>query len=337
MTTGSRKNQTEIEVKPNGFTDERILERLPEDTRRSPVQIRAAPPNPKILNVLVNLEANNKSKSVLRNTRKYLTSLSKEANLENPEEVKEAIKNRKVSDGMKRILCYAYQRYADYYKIEWKKPKYTAKSREVKIPTKQKIEKLIASAHAPLNLKLQISYEDGLRPIELYTLRPKDIDFEQRKLYPETAKNGSSRFLPISVQLKGMLETYIQQHNTKPDEYLFKGNQTQYSQSFRELRNRLAKRLNDPSYKNIKLYDLRHYFGTTMFAELGNLRIVQKLMGHKHITTTEIYEHLTLMETDPKFTTRTTQTTEEDNQAIADRFEYITERNTFKMWRKRKF
>ena len=44
MTTGSRKNQTEFEVKPNGFTDERILERSPEDTRRSPVQIRAAPP-----------------------------------------------------------------------------------------------------------------------------------------------------------------------------------------------------------------------------------------------------------------------------------------------------
>jgi integrase/recombinase XerD len=251
--------------------------------------------------------------------------------------VKQEIANRTVSDGMKRILCYAYQRYADYYKIQWKKPKYIAKSREIKIPTKQKIEKLIASAHAPLNLKLQISYEDGLRPIELYTLRPKDIDFEQKKLYPETAKNGRARFLPISDQLKGMLQNYITNHHTQSDEYLFKGNQQQYSQSFRELRNRLAKNLNDPSYKNIKLYDLRHYFGTTMFAELGNLRIVQKLMGHKHITTTEIYEHLVLMETDPKYTTKTTQTTEEDNQAIADGYEYITERNTFKMWRKRKF
>lgn len=317
MTTGSRKSKPRFEVKPT------------------------------VLNVLVSLEEDNRSESVINNTRKYLHQIGEgtykdengntfNVNLKNPESVKLYIKQHNVRDSMKRLLCYAYDKYAKYYKIEWKMPKYSAKNRAVKVPSEAKIEQIITSAKFPLNLKIDISNVCGTRPVEMFTLRRCDIDFEKNILYPETAKGGNGRFLKFSKRIKTLLLYYIDKHNIQPEEYLFKGNAKQYGQAFRLLRNRIAERLKDPSYKTIKLYDLRHAFGTRMYVRFGDLRLVQKLMGHKHITTTEIYENLVLMETDPTYIVKASQSLEEDMNLISQGFEYIADRDGTKIYRKRK-
>jgi len=44
-----------------------------------------------------------------------------------------------------------------------------------------------------------------------------------------------------------------------------KGTTEQYSKRFRLFRNRLADKLQDPSFEQVRLYDLRHYFATPIY------------------------------------------------------------------------
>ena len=75
---------------------------------------------------------------------------------------------------------------------------------------------LIARARRPISVKLMISKETGLRPVELCNLKVKDLDLDQRIIYPSTAKHGSGRALKISINLKKMIQEHIDKHNLNP-------------------------------------------------------------------------------------------------------------------------
>jgi hypothetical protein len=63
------------------------------------------------------MENNGKSKGVINSTRKELNNLARNADLNNPEEVKALIARMKTGNAYKRMLVQAYNRYAKYYKI----------------------------------------------------------------------------------------------------------------------------------------------------------------------------------------------------------------------------
>ena len=78
----------------------------------------------------------NRSDYTIETTDKALTQISKHADLANPEEVKQYIANKQnVSDGYKKNLCLAYNKYADYYQIQWEMPRYKQEAQSIKIPT----------------------------------------------------------------------------------------------------------------------------------------------------------------------------------------------------------
>ena len=124
---------------------------------------------------------------------KALTYISKHADLNEPEQVKQFITNLQTTNGYKKNLCLAYNKYVKYYQIKWEMPLYKPQAKAIKIPTKEKIEMLTASSGRILSIKLTISKETGLRPIELCNLKVKDIDLDQKIIYPTTAKHGSAR------------------------------------------------------------------------------------------------------------------------------------------------
>jgi integrase len=73
-------------------------------------------------------------------------------------------------------------------------PEYKPEAKTIKIPTKEKLEMIIASAGKVMSIKLSISKECGLRPIELCQLQVRDIDLEQKLIHSKTAKNGNPKF-----------------------------------------------------------------------------------------------------------------------------------------------
>jgi len=82
------------------------------------------------------MKKDNKSDYTINFTRKSLTYLAKHTTLDEPEAVKLLISTLKVSDGYKKNLCIAYNRYCKHYNITWKMPFYTQEAKNISLPTK---------------------------------------------------------------------------------------------------------------------------------------------------------------------------------------------------------
>ena len=285
------------------------------------------------IEILVKMKVNGKSNSSIKSMRKLLVFLDKYSNLKDPEAVKYFIAQHQVSTGTKRNLVLAYDKYAKQYGIEWEKPRYQDAAKPIRIPTKERITKLISGAGNLLSIKLQISMETGLRPVELCNLKTKDVDIEQRIIYPTTAKYGASRQLRISHNLAERLAAYISKEYLKPEGKLFKGNSDYYGKMYRLMRNRLAKR--DSTLKNIRLYDFRHYFATNLYDKTKDILLVKQQMGHKKLDTTLIYTQLLNLNED-EWTCRTANTIDQATKLIEAGFQYVTEMDSLKLFRKRK-
>jgi len=268
-------------------------------------------------------------------TDKALTRLGKHADLEKPETVKQFIASLQVSDGYKKNLCLAYNKYADYYKIKWEMPSYKQQRKIVRIPTKEQVEMLVANARQTMSLKLSISKETGLRPVELCNLKVRDLDLEQRFIYPTTAKHGAPRKLKISTSTKTMLQRHIDQKKLTPKDNLFKGDAENYSKYYRQMRNNLADKLGKPELRTIRLYDLRHYFATMLYARTRDILLVKQQLGHKKIETPLIYTQL-LNLNDDEWTCKTATNVKESTTLIEAGFEYVTDQDGLKLFRKRK-
>jgi integrase len=235
----------------------------------------------KIINVIAQMESKGKAKDTIKSVTKALMFLARNCNLNHPEQVTNFIAKHNVSNGTKEAYSYAYRKYCKYHKIDAEIPFYQPEAKPIKLPTKEKLLIFITNASKRLATKLKLSMETGLRPIELHNLKVKDVDLEQRLVYPTTAKHGAPRTLKISMQLATMLQERIIKKQLNQKDIIFLNTTEQYGKNFRCLRNRLSKKLHDPTLKNIRLYDFRHYFCTKKLYDTRNTFIVMNQMGHK--------------------------------------------------------
>jgi len=195
---------------------------------------------------------------------------------------------------------------------------------------------LCASAGRINSIKLTLSKETGLRPIELCNLRVKDVDLERKIVYPTTAKHGAGRALKISNSLQASIKSHILTHELNPTDKLFKGDAENYGKHYRVHRNKLAKKLNKPELRQIRLYDFRHYFATMLYAKTRDILLVKQQMGHKKIETTLIYTQLLNLSED-EWTCKATTNTKQAQELIENGFEYVaTTPNGLMLFRKRK-
>ncbi len=287
------------------------------------------------MNVLIKLKNNAKSDYTIKFVDKSLTHLSKHADLNSPEQVKQFIANKPTSNSHKKNLCFAYNQYCKYYKIEWQQPFYRQEPKTIRIPTTTQIDMLIANSRKIMSVKLTLSKETGLRPIELCRLKVKDIDLTQRIVYPTTAKHGAPRALKISTNLQEMLIAHVDEHKLNPTDKLFKGDAENYGKYYRKHRNKLAERLHKPELKTIRLYDFRHYFATRLYSKTRDILLVKQQLGHRKIETTLIYTQL-LNLNDDEWTCKATNDKKEIMQLIENGFEYHDEIDGYKLYRKRK-
>ena len=133
------------------------------------------PNNAPTLDVLIQMKNDNKSDYTINFTRKALNFLARHTSLGEPEAVKHFIAQVKTSDSYKRNLCIAYNKYCKFYKIEWTMSLYLPEAKNIKLLTKEKLLMLIAKARIPTSIKLNLSMETGLRPVELCRLKVNDI------------------------------------------------------------------------------------------------------------------------------------------------------------------
>lgn len=143
----------------------------------------------------------------------------------------------------------------------------------------------------PKNLKHQaiicLLYGGGLRVGELINLKITDIDSSRMVINIRAAKNNKDRQVMLDQSLLELLRTYVKEY--KPINYLFNGQKKdQYSErSVNELLKYWT--LKTGIKKNIHAHKLRHSFATHLLDAGTDMSIIQKLLGHSDIRTTELY------------------------------------------------
>lgn len=143
---------------------------------------------------------------------------------------------------------------------------------------------------------LELLYSTGIRITELMELKLNNIDFTD-ELIRVMGKGSKERIIPLGEEAIKYLSLYINQYRnlilkTKTSNYLFINNfgNKMTRQGFFKI---LKKECQDKGIeKNISPHTLRHSFATHMLNNGADLRVIQELLGHADISTTQIYTHI---------------------------------------------
>jgi integrase len=125
----------------------------------------------------------------------------------------------------------------------------------------------------------------------------------------------------------------------KTDERIFPVSKHGLRITFEGLRERTATKLNNPRLRQIHFHTFRHWKATMEYHKTKDIIHVKTFLGHKTIEATMIYiniESALFLEQSDEWTSRTASNVKEDQELIDSGFEYVTERDGIKIYRKRK-
>jgi integrase/recombinase XerD len=156
-------------------------------------------------------------------------------------------------------------------------------------------EEVAAIFGACRNLKhetlLMTSYSGGLRLGETLGLLPSDVDSTRMMIRVEQGKGRKDRYVMLSETLLLELRTYYKAF--RPQRWLFEGrtkgqplSPSTAEKVFTSAAGRVGIR------KGVSFHSLRHAFATHLLEGGTNIRVIQALLGHQCLTTTQVYTHV---------------------------------------------
>jgi integrase/recombinase XerD len=153
----------------------------------------------------------------------------------------------------------------------------------------------------PLGLRdramMELFYGSGLRLAELVKAPVHCVDLESRTIRV-TGKGGKTRVVPFGVQAREALDAYLLRERPslaqpRSGDAMFlsiRGRPLTPARVWQMLRERAVVAGLDPELIHPHL--LRHSFATHLLAHGADLRVIQELLGHADIVTTQIYTHV---------------------------------------------
>jgi integrase/recombinase XerD len=135
---------------------------------------------------------------------------------------------------------------------------------------------------------LTAAYAAGLRLSEVVALKVGDIDSKRMVIRVEQGKGSKDRYAMLSVQLLGILRTYWRR--TRSRGWLFPGRNPERPINPKMLAAACqAASAAAGLSKRVTVHTLRHSFATHLLESGTDLRIIQVLLGHNHLSTTALY------------------------------------------------
>jgi integrase/recombinase XerD len=143
---------------------------------------------------------------------------------------------------------------------------------------------------------LELLYATGLRVSELISLRQSQVNFNQGVLRI-IGKGDRERLIPLGEESQYWLKEFLEGPRMeilleRQTEYLFptrRGN-SMTRQAFWHIIKRYAQKAGVE--KKMSPHSLRHAFATHLLNHGADLRVVQLLLGHSDLSTTQIYTHV---------------------------------------------
>jgi integrase/recombinase XerD len=142
-------------------------------------------------------------------------------------------------------------------------------------------------------------YSCGLRLLEGVQLQVKQIDSDRQVLHLRQAKGRKDRYVPLPKRTLGLLRGYWRSHRNPV--WLFpRAKAVEMAIASRPraesgVQKAFRKALEESGVnKAASVHTLRHSWATHLLEAGVNLRLIQEWLGHKSLTTTAIYTHLTV-------------------------------------------
>jgi integrase/recombinase XerD len=148
-------------------------------------------------------------------------------------------------------------------------------------------------------LYMRLMLKAGLRASEATALRPEHVDLMSGKLSVREGKGAKDRTLWIGEEMLSEIQDWMDRRSEEVDDveacgYLLptrKGTEVATSHLRRSVK-RYARKAGIEEVDRVSPHTLRHTFATRLYRETGNIRMVQKALGHSDLSTTMIYTHV---------------------------------------------
>ena len=141
---------------------------------------------------------------------------------------------------------------------------------------------------------VELLYSAGVRVSELTELELKNIDLAQ-KVIKVFGKGSKERIIPIGAKCVQSIKNYLKKrelialkYNSKPYLFLEENGKKTTRQKVYKIIHELGRSID----KNISPHTIRHSFATHLLERGADLRVVQELLGHSSIVTTQLYTHI---------------------------------------------
>ena len=143
---------------------------------------------------------------------------------------------------------------------------------------------------------LELLYSSGIRISELVNIKTPNYDSEEC-LIRIMGQGSKERIVPLGDYAVNIMNDYMNNYrpliNKKHTDYVFinnRGDKISRQFIFKVIKKEALKK---GIKKDISPHTLRHTFATHLLKNGADLRIIQELLGHENISTTQIYTHVT--------------------------------------------
>ena len=257
-------------------------------------------------------------------------------NLADPETIEETLANGNYTPSIKLQLVNVYRSYCKMFNIQWLPIKVRYEPKVPYMPTEEECKVFIAGFSKVTSIFCRVLYETGARCGEACKIEWTDINEENNTIaINHPLKGSNARLNRVSPECINLLKTLRKKHG----KYVFNPNPRALHSSFRLQRHKLAAKLGRPQLLKIHFHTFRHVRGTMDVHNHIPLYEVKENLGHKCITNTEKYIHFNRQlfhEKNDRYHFAAVSTVEDAGKLIENGYEYVTDMEGTKLFRKAK-
>ena len=142
---------------------------------------------------------------------------------------------------------------------------------------------------------VELLYSCGLRVTELCDLNINNINLKSKHIICR-GKGDKERIIPFGKYALNIIEEYLEQRNIILKEQGIDSHNLLFNENGRKMTRqdvyRIIHGLGKILRKEISPHTLRHTFATHLLENGADLRVVQELLGHSDVATTQLYTHI---------------------------------------------
>ena len=247
-----------------------------------------------------------------KNTSKNFTEINSEDIISYVDKISKTIKRNTTLRKIASLRSFYRFCYVNKYITENPTESLKDLKRESRLPgvlNLQEIKEIIdAIPHTPEGNKdrliIKILVATGARISEVLELKIKDVENQDYEFIRVLGKGSKYRLIPIYSELENEIKDYIEndrkllmQHMKEEEKNKMKKSENRYKMFLNTRRENFWKRLKEYAQnakieKNVYPHIFRHSVATILLNNGADIRIVQEILGHVNISTTEIYTHV---------------------------------------------